>query len=102
MTPTLAVGTLGTEAVVIGVIATGIAAARDPVFTQRIERQLEPRSRISSPTASDHQPNIARTIRRYAPRRGCAEMLAYPDGQRKLPKIVPSYENLKLTMYGSD
>jgi predicted NBD/HSP70 family sugar kinase len=38
MTPNLAVGTLGREAVVMGAIATGITTARDTVFTQRIER----------------------------------------------------------------
>ncbi len=38
MSPALAVGALGTEAIVMGAVATGISVARDLVFRNRIER----------------------------------------------------------------
>jgi predicted NBD/HSP70 family sugar kinase len=38
MTPTLAVGDLGRDAVVMGAVARGISIARDAVFKERIER----------------------------------------------------------------
>ena len=38
MTPTLAVGDLGRDAVVMGAVARGITIARDSVFRDRIER----------------------------------------------------------------